>query len=1200
MRNDNRADVEDAARGDAQETKASGGAVAPLLVEHVTKRFRQGSQVVEALRDVSLTVHRGEFVAIMGASGSGKSTLLHAMAGLTDIDSGSIAVDGQDLARLNDSRLTRFRRERIGLVFQAYNLLPLLSAEDNIRLPVMEHRGSGDKVAALLDRLGLTDRRTHKPDALSGGEQQRVAIARALVTDPAILLVDEPTGNLDSVAGAEICALLRSLCQEQNRTIVMVTHEPSVALASDRVRVLKDGAIVAGFSTAGFSDALGLANAYQDAIRKAADSEGARHENRLEAHTRLLAATSGPHVAHDSGHHGSHLPGAVDGQRIRGARAVLRRVCAAGAGPLRAVGRPDQPMWAERVVIQSQAVKLQAPPPGSGSQPGEGVNECLLLGTDAPAPPFDLVRGRWIGENREGSGEPGTIDVALSVQIAERYDVGVGGTLIVGRDESSQPLRVVGIVGNPPVPITGRSAANMDLPSPSIAGIYARMEGAAAILKREPLATFVGVCLKDGVDVHAFRYAWGPRLGEFAEPAQFQEDHDLEEQLDEAAAAKNLKLQSYLATFMAMLLALLVIFNTLNMGVSERTRQFAMLRAIVLTRAQVAQLVFAESLFIAAVGFVGGLAAGQVLLGLADSLSSSVWRHGAHIGPLAIALAAFASFGAAMLAAFFPAWKATRVRPLDAMVPPQRTSASEAKRRGFWFLVGVVLVGLAPVLTFVFPPASEPEAKGRLIYGMLALAAGFLLLAPGIVRLVDRLAGPVLARAIGLCPKLLAQQVTCHTGRTVASAIGLSVGLTLYISIQVWGYTLLETFVPGEWVPDLQVSFEPYGLTDAAAVEVAHLPGIDAERCAAVVVEQPRLREDLTGSAARASVTRQDNVVMIGIDPAKAIGGDSPLLDFSYVRGTPGGALAAMRNDRGCIVPEHFLRETGLKVGDRFELVPPEDPKHPAAYTIAASAGFQGWHWMTKIGGLRVRTHRAAALVIADFDTVRADFNLSNARHVWLRYKTPSADPTDIAKAAQACYASVLGEEVRLGKPKRTRGDALMGSDGERGLRGRTAAYVEAVSADQVRRAIRGNASRWLWAASVMPLVAVAIGSIGMLTVVISSVRARQWEMGVLRALGFSRGTLVRLVVAEGLLVGVVACVLSLGFGIMAGWCGTGLSGYMSFFGGLEPVLVVPPAALGIGLMVVLLFAALAAIGPAVRVGRTHPLELLQQGRSAL
>ena len=859
-----------------------------------------------------------------------------------------------------------------------------------------------------------------------------------------------------------------------------------------------------------------------------------------------------------------------------------------------------EPMWAERVVIQSQAVKLQAPPPGSGSQPGEGVNECLLLGTDAPAPPFDLVRGRWIGGEIEDDDAADTLNAAVSAQIADRYGVDINGSLTVGRDEASQQLRVVGIVDNPPVPITGRTSASMTLPSPGIAGIYVRMDVAAKILKREPVVTFVGLRLKEGVDVHAFRYAWGPRLNTFEEPAQFQEDHDLEEQLDEAAAAENVKLQSYAATLMAMLLAFLVIFNTLNMGVSERTRQFAMLRAVALTKGQVAQMVFMESFLIAGIGFAGGLIAGQALLMLTGSLSASVLRHGAQIGGLGIALAAVASLGAALLAALIPAWRATRVRPLDAMAPPQTSTHANALRHWVVAFVGLGLIGLAPVLTFVLPPASTEEAKHHLAYGMAALAVGFLLLAPGIVRLVDRFAGPVLARAIGLSPKLLAQQLSCHMGRTIASAVALSVGLTLYISIQVWGYTLLETFVPGKWTPDLLINFEPYGLTDQAAEEVARLPGIDARRCAPIVVEQPRLSEDLTGSAERASVTRQDNVVILGIDPVKAVGGMDPLLDFTYVRGTRESALASMREGRGSIVPEHFLQETGLDLGDRFELVPPENPGQPVAYTIAASVDFQGWHWLTKVGGLRVRTHRAAALVIANYETVCGDFDLFKARHVWLRYATPATRAADVAAAARGYYASLLGEEVLDGKPRRTSGGSSLNDPDEPSLHGRPVAYIEAVSAEDVRQTIRANAARWLWAVSILPLVAVAIGCLGVLTVIVSSVRARQWEMGVLRALGFSRATLVRLVVAEGLLVGVVACALSLGFGIMAGWCGTGLSRYMSFFGGLQPVLVIPLAALLAGLAVVLVFAALAAVGPALRVGRTHPLDLLQQGRSAL
>jgi putative ABC transport system ATP-binding protein len=236
----------------------------PLQVQAVQKHFRQGPRTIAALDGIDLDVRAGEFVAIMGASGSGKSTLLHAMAGLTDVDAGRVLVEGQDLAQLSDASLTDFRRRRIGLVFQAFNLIPVLTVEDNIRLPATSAVGLDDKVDALLGQLGLTDRRTHRPQALSGGEQQRTAIARALVADPAILLLDEPTGSLDSVAGQELCQTLRTLCDEQRRTIVMVTHEASVALWADRVVMLRDGQAVDSFATEGCSDALALAHRYRE------------------------------------------------------------------------------------------------------------------------------------------------------------------------------------------------------------------------------------------------------------------------------------------------------------------------------------------------------------------------------------------------------------------------------------------------------------------------------------------------------------------------------------------------------------------------------------------------------------------------------------------------------------------------------------------------------------------------------------------------------------------------------------------------------------------------------------------------------------------------------------------------------------------------------------------------------------------------
>lgn len=216
----------------------------PLCVENLTKRFRQGSTTIEAVKDVSLSIERGQFVAVMGPSGSGKSTLLHVIAGLMPPTSGSVHVGGEDIAEMSDSRKTKFRRKNIGVIFQQFNLIPTLTAEENILLPAQLERGmrvSDSRLDELLDLLEIKERRTHRPDALSGGEQQRVAIGRALLVDPAIILADEPTGNLDSTNSTTICTLLRKLCTEQKRTLVVVTHDKNVADYGDRTIHLTDG-----------------------------------------------------------------------------------------------------------------------------------------------------------------------------------------------------------------------------------------------------------------------------------------------------------------------------------------------------------------------------------------------------------------------------------------------------------------------------------------------------------------------------------------------------------------------------------------------------------------------------------------------------------------------------------------------------------------------------------------------------------------------------------------------------------------------------------------------------------------------------------------------------------------------------------------------------------------------------------------------
>jgi len=224
-----------------------GAADRRVVVAHeLTRRYGEGSTAVDALRGVSLEVQRGELVAVMGPSGSGKSTLMHVLAGLDTPTSGTVTIAGIEITGLDDAELTRLRREHIGFVFQFFNLLPMLSAEENVLLPLSIAGEKPDQrwVTELFERTGLAARRAHRPAELSGGEQQRVAIARALVTRPTILFADEPTGNLDSKTSGEILDLLRASADDYGQTIVMVTHEPRAASIADRILFLADGLIV--------------------------------------------------------------------------------------------------------------------------------------------------------------------------------------------------------------------------------------------------------------------------------------------------------------------------------------------------------------------------------------------------------------------------------------------------------------------------------------------------------------------------------------------------------------------------------------------------------------------------------------------------------------------------------------------------------------------------------------------------------------------------------------------------------------------------------------------------------------------------------------------------------------------------------------------------------------------------------------------
>lgn len=216
-----------------------------LEVNNLCKVYGRGETKVDALRNVSFSVEKGEFVAIIGPSGSGKSTLLHIIGGVDSPTSGTVKIGETDIATLDETALAIFRRRQIGLIYQFYNLIPILNVEENLTLPLLLDGRKPDKkvVAAIIEKLGLQDRIGHLPNQLSGGQQQRVSIGRALINTPALLLADEPTGNLDSENSRDILKFLRKFNKEQNQTVIIITHDEKIAMAADRIIAIEDGKI---------------------------------------------------------------------------------------------------------------------------------------------------------------------------------------------------------------------------------------------------------------------------------------------------------------------------------------------------------------------------------------------------------------------------------------------------------------------------------------------------------------------------------------------------------------------------------------------------------------------------------------------------------------------------------------------------------------------------------------------------------------------------------------------------------------------------------------------------------------------------------------------------------------------------------------------------------------------------------------------
>ena len=897
------------------------------------------------------------------------------------------------------------------------------------------------------------------------------------------------------------------------------------------------------------------------------------------------------------------LPARADeaaGPAGRGARLAPELLDALRRDPAVAAVDPVVEANARIAPVDAPPAGPPARPPGPDEAPASGpimmggmaqlkgqARMPTLVGTDAPGPPQAIVRGRWFDP-----GQPDRPEGALTRDSAAALGVEVGDAVLVGGGGRpggpvrvavvaivEQPKRLPGprfMVGLPP----SRDGA---LPGGPAGNALYVPSALAARLGAPARASYAGVSLRDGVGAEDFLARWADRFAHATPPVEARTPARVDREVEASTTFETVRAQAYSALGISLLAALFIIFTTLSMGVDERIRQFAMLRAVALTRGQVGLMVALEGLALGLIGWGGGLLAGWGLLRLMARLRPESVAEGAALGGWCVALAGLCAVGGALAAAVLPAYRATSVTPLEAMAA--RPSGRAGRVNGWLTAAGLVLIAVNPLVVFVLPMRDAARYGVSAALGCTAMAVGFVLLAPLAVVLTERALGPILARVLGLNGRLLATQLSSNMGRTVGTTVALTIGLGLFVAMQTWGYSMLAPFTPGDWTPDLLVSLAPPGVPDADVDAVRHVPGVVPARFLPLALRQVKFADDPTGSRERPSATRQDNCVMVGLDPDAALGGPDPLFGFEFVAGTRDGAIRRLKEGRYCLVPDHFAREAHLGLGGKFRVVPPDDPGHPVEYEVAGVVAMPGWHWLTK----GIRRGRAAGLMFAAADDVRRDFRTGPTTAFW--GDMDGSAPEDRIKGA---IAAIVARRPAA-RPAPIAAPAGAGTT----ARPRPmATAVTLASAAGARREIRERADHIIWALGELPLVTLLVTSLGVVNTILSSIRARRWDLGVLRALGLTRSGLARMIVAEALLIGVVACVLSLGLGALAGYCGTGVTRYINIRGGQYTPLVLPWARLTIGFAATLGLCLLASLGPAIATGRAEPLRLLQAGRS--
>lgn len=765
--------------------------------------------------------------------------------------------------------------------------------------------------------------------------------------------------------------------------------------------------------------------------------------------------------------------------------------------------------------------------------------------TDDTPDKLRLDEGRWFNEDELNA-------VVIDQGTKEKTGVGVGETLTLPGTDKKLELTVTGVAHKPAI----------------FAGYFQSMYVPLATLQKflfeagqTNRVSKIQIQFNPEVDRAAFVERWNAKLQQFDPLLQLKLTRDRREEIDKDLQA--VQILSYMGGTVSMLAATFIVFSTVSMGVSERLRALAMLRAVGLLKSQVIRLVLLEGALLGAAGAAVGVPLGTLWIKILIWNYPALFIAGTAISPGGIAFAVVGIIFAAVVASIMPAVGAARIDPLEAMATLAHGRASRTTPPLMLTLVGLALISLDPIAAFVRLPAGwqleyEREIRfyAHFILGLPGLMIGFFLLAPLFVWLIDKLLSRPVGAMLGVGHALVRQQLSGGLWRAAGTCAALMVGLSVLVVMHTQGHTALMSWQLPDKFPDVFVyTTSRAGLDRTAQERVANTPGIKPGETMPIAMFAPQFGSSIFGIAGAAFLPNA--TMYFGIDPEKAF----DMLHLDFRQGNPKDAARMLKKGRHLVVTEEFHKLKGLNVGDTLPLL--SLTRGRIDFTIAGIVWSPGMDVMASTFDMGKQfEQRTAASVFGSLKDAKELFGVEN---VYL-----------------------VAANLELSVPKQQIIDQLQKDLGDMGL---NVADVRHLKYD-----IEKTFKRLLLVASTVAWAAMAVASLGVTNTVMASIRSRRWQFGILRSIGVTRDQLLRLVLCEAILLGLVAVALGLGAGFVMALDAHEL--YAVLFGRTPP-LRIPWGMVWTGAGIVMLVALLASIGPALRVARQEPLTLLQAGRAA-